>query len=269
MHVYLDFIEHILHNGTYILDRTGIGSVSTFGYQMRFNLRTGFPAVTTKKLHFKSVVHELLWFLKGSTNIKYLNDNGVHIWDNWADKNGELGPIYGKQWVNWHNEKEEEWFTTGINQLKNVIEGIKKDPGSRRHIVSSWNVSDLDDMALPPCHVMFQFYVRDGELSCQLYQRSADVFLGVPFNIASYSLLTHMVAQQCDLSVGDFIWTGGDCHLYVNHWDQIHQQIDRAPFEKPLLVIKRKPDSIFEYKYEDFELLGYEHHPAIKAPIAV
>ncbi|GGC58801.1 thymidylate synthase [Undibacterium terreum] len=238
--------------------------MSVFGYQMRFDLSQGFPALTTKKLHMKSIIHELIWFLAGSTNIKYLKDNGVSIWDEWADENGELGPVYGSQWRNWPAPNGEH-----IDQISQLIQQIKSNPDSRRLIVSAWNVADIPQMKLPPCHAFFQFYVADGKLSCQLYQRSADIFLGVPFNIASYALLTHMVAQQTGLEVGDFIWTGGDCHLYSNHMEQVQEQLSRTPFAPPKLLIKRKPDSIFDYKFEDFEITDYQFHPHIKAPVAV
>lgn len=264
METYLQLLKHILENGTPKSDRTGTGVLSVFGYQMRFHLAQGFPLVTTKKLHLKSIIHELLWFLKGDTNIAYLKENGVSIWNEWADESGALGPIYGHQWRSWQTQSGET-----IDQLSDLIKEIKSNPSSRRLIVSAWNVGELNKMALPPCHLLFQFYVASGKLSCQLYQRSADVFLGVPFNIASYALLTHMVAQQCDLSVGDFIWTGGDCHLYQNHIEQTKLQLTRTPFPPPTLHIKRKPNSLFEYQYEDFEILNYQSHPAIKAPIAV
>ncbi len=231
---------------------------------MRFNLAEGFPLVTTKKLHIRSIVHELLWFLSGSSNIKYLHDNGVSIWDEWADENGDLGPVYGVQWRSWPAPDGRK-----IDQISNLIEGIKKNPDSRRHLVVAWNPAEVDKMALPPCHCLFQFYVANGKLSCQLYQRSCDIFLGVPFNIASYSLLTHMVAQQCDLEVGDFVWTGGDCHIYKNHFEQVELQLSRTPRAYPKLVISRKPSSIFDYKFEDFVIEGYDPWPHIKAPIAV
>ena len=230
---------------------------------MRFNLQNGFPLVTTKKLHLRSIIHELLWFLKGDSNIRYLHENGVTIWDEWADENGDLGPVYGVQWRNWRGADK------NVDQIAELVHTIKTNPDSRRMIVTAWNVAELPKMALPPCHMMFQVYVADGKLSCQLYQRSCDIFLGVPFNIASYSLLTHMLAQQCDLEVGDFVWTGGDCHLYNNHFDQVRLQLSREPRPYPKLVIKRKPDSIFDYKFDDFEIVGYDPHPAIKAPVAV
>jgi thymidylate synthase len=243
-------------------DRTGTYSV--FGRQLRFDLAQGFPMVTTKKLHTRSIIIELLWFLKGDTNIKYLHDHGVTIWDEWADENGDLGPVYGHHWRSWPAPDG-----TTIDQISKVLEQIRQKPDSRRHIVSAWNPAEVDKMALPPCHAMFQFYVADGKLSCQLYQRSADYFLGVPFNIASYALLTHMVAQQCDLLPGEFVWTGGDIHLYTNHIDQARLQLTREPYPLPQLVIKRKPTSIFDYQFEDFEIVNYQCHPAIKAPIAV
>ncbi len=264
MKQYHDYLKHILENGVRKEDRTGTGTISVFGYQMRFDLQKGFPAVTTKKLHFRSIIHELLWFLKGDTNIKYLNDNGVTIWDEWADANGDLGPVYGKQWTNWETVDGRV-----VNQIEWLINEIKTNPDSRRLVVSAWNVGELDEMALMPCHALFQFYVANGKLSCQLYQRSCDSFLGVPYNIVSYALLTHMIAQQCDLEVGDFIWTGGDCHIYLNHLEQVESQLSRAPFPLPKLEIKRKPDSIFDYKFEDFEIVGYQSHKSIAAPIAV
>jgi thymidylate synthase len=261
---YLELMRDILEKGTQKTDRTGTGTVSVFGRQMRFDLSKGFPLVTTKKLHIRSIVYELLWFLRGETNIKYLNDNGVSIWDEWADDNGELGPVYGSQWRSWPAPDGRH-----IDQIANVINQIKTKPDSRRHIVTAWNPAEVDNMALPPCHALFQFYVANDTLSCQLYQRSADFFLGVPFNIASYALLTHMVAQQCDLNVGDFVWTGGDVHLYNNHFDQARLQLTREPLPLPTLSIKRKPSTIFEYQFEDFEILNYQAHPSIKAPIAV
>ena len=264
MKTYLNLLEHILAQGTKKTDRTGTGTLSVFGYQMRFDLSKGFPLVTTKKLHTRSIVHELLWFLRGDTNIAYLKENGVTIWDEWADATGNLGPVYGKQWRNWPAPDGQT-----IDQLSELLEQIKTNPDSRRLIVSAWNVGDLKQMALMPCHALFQFYVADNKLSCQLYQRSADVFLGVPFNIASYALLTHMVAQQCNLEVGDFIWTGGDCHLYSNHLEQTQTQLARQPLPLPTLKILRKPDSLFDYKFEDFEFVNYQFHAAIKAPIAV
>jgi thymidylate synthase len=264
MRTYLDFMRHVQLHGHSKSDRTGTGTSSVFGYQMRFPLADGFPLVTTKKLHLKSIIHELIWFLAGSTNIAYLKQHGVSIWDEWADENGDLGPIYGYQWRNWPCPNG-----THIDQISQVLKQIRSNPDSRRLIVSAWNVADIEQMKLPPCHAMFQFYVADGKLSCQLYQRSADILLGVPFNIASYALLTHMLAQQAELEVGDFIWTGGDCHLYNNHLQQVEQQLAREPFTLPKLVLKRKPDSLFEYRYDDFEIVNYQHHPAIKAPIAV
>ncbi len=264
MKQYQQFLRHILENGTQRDDRTGVGTIGVFGYQMRFDLSEGFPAVTTKKLHFRSIIHELLWFLKGDTNTKYLNDNKVTIWDEWARENGDLGPIYGKQWVNWETKDGRV-----INQIAEVIDEIRRNPYSRRLIVSAWNVGELTEMALMPCHLLFQFYVSEGKLSCQLYQRSADSFLGVPYNIASYSILTQMVAQQCDLQVGEFIWTGGDCHIYLNHLEQVNLQLSREPFPLPQLIIKRKPASIFDYKFDDFEIANYQSHQSIAAPIAV
>ena len=261
---YETLLAHAYKNGIDKSDRTGVGTRPVFGYQMRFNLAEGFPLVTTKKLHIRSIVHELLWFLSGSSNIKYLHDNGVTIWDEWADENGDLGPVYGVQWRSWPAPDGRK-----IDQISNLIEGIKKNPDSRRHLVVAWNPAEVDKMALPPCHCLFQFYVAAGKLSCQLYQRSCDIFLGVPFNIASYSLLTHMVAQQCDLDVGDFVWTGGDCHIYKNHFEQVELQLSRTPRAYPKLVIARKPDSIFDYKFEDFVIEGYDPWPHIKAPIAV
>ncbi len=264
MQQYLDFLRYIRDNGIKKEDRTGTGTLSVFGYQMRFNLSQGFPLVTTKKLHLRSIIHELLWFLKGETNIRYLQENKVTIWDAWADKEGNLGPVYGKQWRSWATQDGKT-----IDQISDVIQQIKTNPDSRRLIVNAWNVGELSKMALPPCHLLFQFYVADGKLSCQLYQRSADTFLGVPFNIASYSLLTHMIAEQCNLSVGDFIWTGGDCHIYLNHLEQINLQLSRTPFPLPQLVIKQKPASIFDYKFEDFEIINYQSHPHIKGEVAV
>lgn len=262
-HQYEDLMRHVFFHGVNKNDRTGTGTRSVFGYQMRFNLQNGFPLVTTKKLHLRSIIHELLWFLKGDSNIRYLHENGVTIWDEWADENGDLGPVYGVQWRNWRGADKT------VDQIAELVHTIKTNPDSRRMIVTAWNVAELPKMALPPCHMMFQVYVADGKLSCQLYQRSCDIFLGVPFNIASYSLLTHMLAQQCDLGVGDFVWTGGDCHLYNNHFDQVRLQLSREPRPYPKLVIKRRPDSIFDYKFEDFEIVGYDPHPAIKAPVAV
>jgi thymidylate synthase len=264
MRQYLDFMRHVYDHGTVKTDRTGTGTRSVFGYQMRFDLQQGFPLVTTKKLHLKSIIHELIWFLAGSTNIKYLKENGVSIWDDWADPQGNLGPIYGYQWRSWPAPNGQH-----IDQIAQVLDQIRNNPDSRRMIVSAWNVADIPQMKLPPCHAFFQFYVADGKLSCQLYQRSADIFLGVPFNIASYALLTHMMAQQAGLEVGDFVWSGGDCHLYSNHMDQVREQLSRAPYALPKLVIQRKPDSIFDYRFEDFEISGYQSHPPIKAPVAV
>jgi thymidylate synthase len=264
MRQYLDLMQDILENGATKSDRTGTGTKSVFGRQLRFDLSRGFPLVTTKKLHLRSIIYELLWFLKGETNIKYLKDNNVTIWDEWADENGDLGPVYGSQWRSWPAPGGKK-----IDQIANVIQQIKDKPDSRRHIVSAWNPAEVDNMALPPCHALFQFYVANGKLSCQLYQRSADYFLGVPFNIASYALLLEMVAQQCDLIPGEFVWTGGDVHLYSNHFEQAKLQLSREPFALPKLVIKRKPGSIFEYEFEDFEIVNYQSHPSIKAPIAV
>ncbi len=263
-HQYEDFLRHVYFHGVEKSDRTGTGTRSVFGYQMRFNLQEGFPLVTTKKLHLRSIIHELLWFLKGDSNIKYLKDNGVSIWDEWADENGDLGPVYGVQWRSWKGADGQV-----IDQISELVHTIKNNPDSRRMIVSAWNVAELPHMALPPCHMMFQTYVADGKLSVQLYQRSCDIFLGVPFNIASYSLLTHMLAQQCDLEVGDFVWTGGDCHIYSNHMEQVQTQLARQPRQYPKLVIKRRPESIFDYKFEDFEIVGYDPHPHIKAAVAV
>ena len=264
MQQYLDFMRHVREHGTRKTDRTGTGTLSVFGYQMRFDLRVGFPLVTTKKIHLKSVVHELLWFLKGETNTRYLRENGVTIWDEWADEQGELGPVYGKQWRSWPTPSG-----GSIDQMSEVLRQLREQPDSRRIIVSAWNVGELADMALMPCHAFFQFYVADGRLSCQLYQRSADIILGVPFNIASYALLTHMVAQQVDLQVGDFVWTGGDCHLYSNHLEQADLQLSRAPLPLPELVIGRRPSTLFDYVFDDFEFRNYQFHPAIKAPVAV
>ena len=277
MKQYLDLLSHILEEGTDKGDRTGTGTRSVFGYQMRFNLQKGFPLVTTKKLHIRSIVHELLWFLTGDTNIQYLKDNGVRIWDEWATESGDLGPLYGKQWVAWQKPNGET-----INQIAEVIETLKSNPNSRRMIVTAWNPADLPDesispqanvengqMALATCHAFFQFYVANGKVSCQLYQRSADTFLGVPFNIASYALLLHMVAQQTGYEVGDFVWTGGDVHLYNNTIKQAKEQLTREPYPLPKLVIKRKPESIFDYKFEDFEIVDYESHPHIKATVSV
>ena len=264
MRQYLDLMRHVRDHGTRKEDRTGTGTLSTFGYQMRFDLGEGFPLVTTKRLHIRSIVHELLWFLSGDQNTRYLTENGVSIWNEWADEDGNLGPVYGVQWRSWGTPDGES-----IDQVSQVIQQIKENPDSRRIIVSAWNVGEIDKMKLPPCHLLFQFYVAAGKLSCQLYQRSCDIFLGVPFNIASYSLLTHMVAQQCDLGVGEFIWTGGDCHLYANHLEQANEQLQREPLPLPRLAIKRRPNSIFDYRYEDFEVLNYEAHPHIRAAVAV
>ena len=264
MQQYLDLMRHVRDTGARKDDRTGTGTLSVFGYQMRFDLTRGFPMVTTKKLHTRSIIHELLWFLNGDTNIGYLNDNKVSIWDEWADENGDLGPVYGAQWRSWPTPDGGT-----VDQLTQVLETLRTNPDSRRIIVSAWNVAELDKMALMPCHALFQFYVADGKLSCQLYQRSADIFLGVPFNIASYALLTHMVAQQTGLGVGDFIWTGGDCHLYLNHLDQVEEQLAREPLPLPRLAIQRHPESITGYRFEDFEIVGYEFHPHIAAPVAV
>ena len=264
MRQYLDFMRFVRDHGVRKDDRTGTGTLSVFGYQMRFDLAQGFPLLTTKKVHTKSIVHELLWFLRGETNIAYLKANGVTIWDEWADENGDLGPIYGYQWRSWPAPDG-----THIDQLANIVREIKRNPDSRRLIVSAWNVGEIPHMKLPPCHAFFQFYVAEGRLSCQLYQRSADIFLGVPFNIASYALLTHMVAAQCDLLPGDFIWVGGDCHLYLNHLEQVATQLARAPYPLPQLVLRRKPPTLFDYTYEDIEIAGYQSHPALKAPVAV
>ena len=274
MKQYLDLVKHVLENGDYKGDRTGTGTKSVFGYQMRFDLKNGFPLVTTKKLHIKSIIHELLWFIKGETNIKYLTDNGVKIWDAWADKSGNLGPVYGSQWRNWNNEK--------IDQISQLIDLINNNPESRRMLVSAWNPSVLPDTkksfgenvmngkaALPPCHAFFQFYVSNNKLSCQLYQRSADIFLGVPFNIASYALFTHMIAHVCELDVGDFVHTFGDAHIYKNHTDQIEMQLSRSPRKLPILNIKRKVDSIFDFKFEDFEIINYDPHPHIKGKVSI
>ncbi len=261
---YETLLRHVYEHGHDKSDRTGTGTRSVFGYQMRFDLSEGFPLVTTKKLHLRSIIHELLWFLSGSSNIGYLRDNKVSIWDEWADENGNLGPVYGVQWRSWPAPDGRH-----IDQISEAQRLIKTNPDSRRIIVCSWNVADVDKMALPPCHCLFQFYVADGKLSCQLYQRSCDIFLGVPFNIASYALLTHMMAQQCDLEVGDFIWTGGDCHIYSNHFEQAREQLSREPRPYPQLVIKRRPDTLFDYRYEDFEIVNYNPWPHIKAPVAV
>ncbi|AAO91044.1 thymidylate synthase [Coxiella burnetii] len=264
MKEYLNFLQFILDHGVAKTDRTGIGTKSVFGYEMRFNLREGFPLVTTKKIHLKSVIYELLWFLRGDTNIQFLNDNGVTIWDEWADENGDLGPIYGKQWRRWHCPDGRT-----VDQMQRLIREIKTNPDSRRLIVSAWNVGELDQMALPPCHLLFQFYVADGFLSCKLTQRSADAFLGVPFNIASYSLLTHLIARQCNLKAGEFIWSGGDCHIYNTHQDQVSTQLSREPRALPQLIINRDPSSLYDYNFNDFSIVNYHPHPAIKAPVAV
>jgi thymidylate synthase len=264
MRQYLDFLRHIRDRGARKGDRTGTGTLSVFGYQMRFDLQDGFPLVTTKQLHLRSIIHELLWFLRGDTNVRYLHDHQVTIWDEWADERGDLGPVYGKQWRSWGTADGRQ-----LDQLARVVAEIRKNPNSRRLLVSAWNVGELDQMALLPCHALFQFYVAEGRLSCQLYQRSADALLGVPFNIASYALLVHMVAQQCDLAPGEFIWTGGDCHLYLNHLEQADLQLSRTPYPLPDLEIRRRPPSLFEYTFEDFEIRNYRHHAAIKAPIAV
>ena len=268
---YEDFMRHVHTTGVLKTDRTGTGTKSVFGHQMRFDLSEGFPLVTTKKVHLKSIIVELLWFLRGDDNVKWLQERGVTIWDEWAREDGSLGPVYGVQWRNWPKPDGGH-----VDQISEVVQQLKQSPDSRRIIVSAWNPGLLDQMALPPCHAFFQFYVAPatepggkGKLSCQLYQRSADIFLGVPFNIASYALLTHMLAQQCDLDVGDFVWTGGDCHIYSNHTEQVELQLSRTPYPYPVLHIKRKPDSIFDYAYEDFEVLDYQHHAAIKAPVAV
>ena len=264
MQQYLSMMQHVRDNGTFKEDRTGTGTLSVFGYQMRFNLDEGFPLVTTKRLHVKSIIHELLWFLSGDQNTRYLTENGVSIWNEWADEDGNLGPVYGVQWRGWPAPDG-----SSIDQVSQVVRQLKEDPDSRRIIVSAWNVGEIDRMALPPCHCLFQFYVAEGRLSCQLYQRSCDIFLGVPFNIASYALLTHMMAQQCDLGVGDFIWTGGDCHLYTNHLEQADEQLSRTPLPLPRLEIRRRPESIFDYRFDDFEILDYEAHPHIRAAVAV
>ncbi|MDH3333477.1 MAG: thymidylate synthase [Gammaproteobacteria bacterium] len=264
MQQYLDMMRLVRDTGARKEDRTGTGTLSVFGHQMRFDLSAGFPLVTTKKLHLRSIIHELLWFLSGDSNIRYLKDNGVSIWDEWADENGELGPVYGVQWRSWPTPDGRK-----VDQISQIMQQLKETPDSRRIILSAWNVAEIENMALPPCHCLFQFYVADGKLSCQLYQRSCDIFLGVPFNIASYALLTHMLAQQADLKVGDFIWTGGDCHLYLNHLEQTDEQLSRETLPLPTLAIKRRPPSIFDYKFEDFEILNYEAHPHIKAAVAV
>ncbi|MDR2834959.1 MAG: thymidylate synthase [Bacteroidales bacterium] len=264
MQQYLDLLKHVKQNGILKSDRTGTGTKSIFGYQMRFNLNDGFPCLTTKKLHLKSIIYELLWFLNGDTNIKYLNDNGVKIWDEWADENGDLGHVYGYQWRNWECPNGNK-----IDQISNLIDGLKKNPDSRRHIVSAWNVADVDKMALPPCHTMFQFYIAEGRLSCQLYQRSADIFLGVPFNIASYALLTMMIAQVCDLQAFEFVHTLGDAHIYINHFEQVDIQLDRIPRELPIMKINSNVKNIFNFKFEDFELVSYNPYPHIKAEVSI
>lgn len=261
---YEDFMRHVYEHGVAKGDRTGTGTRSVFGHQMRFDLSEGFPLVTTKKVHLKSIILELLWFLRGDSNVKWLQERGCSIWDEWAREDGDLGPVYGVQWRSWPKAGGGH-----VDQIAEVVKQLKTNPDSRRIIVSAWNVAELDQMALMPCHAFFQFYVADGKLSCQLYQRSADIFLGVPFNIASYALLTQMLAQQCGLGLGDFIWTGGDCHIYSNHFEQVETQLSRSPFPYPTMQIKRKPDSIFDYEFEDFELQDYQHHAAIKAPVAV
>jgi thymidylate synthase len=264
MKQYLDLLQDILDNGIIKQDRTGTGTLSVFGRQMRFDLRQGLPLVTTKKLHIPSIIHELLWFISGATNIRYLRENGVRIWDEWADAEGELGDVYGKQWRAWPTAEAET-----IDQLSRLIEQLKQNPDSRRHIISAWNVASVEKMALPPCHYVYQFYVADGKLSCLFNMRSVDCFLGLPFNIASYALLTHMLAQQCNLHVGDLIWTGGDVHLYLNHLDQTRIQLSRKPFSLAKLTLKRKPDSLFDYKFDDFIINDYQYHPLIKASVAV
>ena len=264
MQQYLDMMRLVRDTGTRKEDRTGTGTLSVFGHQMRFDLAAGFPLVTTKKLHLRSIIHELLWFLSGDSNIRYLKENGVSIWDEWADESGDLGPVYGVQWRSWPTPDGRK-----IDQVSQIMQQLKETPDSRRIMLSAWNVAEIDNMALPPCHCLFQFYVADGKLSCQLYQRSCDIFLGVPFNIASYALLTHMLAQQADLQVGDFVWTGGDCHLYLNHLEQADEQLSRDTLPLPTLAIKRHPASIFDYTFDDFEILNYESHPHIKAAVAV
>jgi len=264
MQPYLDLLRHVRDRGQRKADRTGTGTLSVFGHQMRFDLARGFPLVTTKRVHVKSVFAELLWFLRGESNVRWLNERGVTIWNEWADADGELGPVYGVQWRSWPAPDG-----TRIDQIANLVAELKRNPDSRRLIVSAWNVGEIPRMKLPPCHAFFQFYVAGGRLSCQLYQRSADLFLGVPFNVASYALLTHMLAQQCDLSVGDFVWTGGDCHIYLNHLDQVDEQLAREPFALPRLELKRRPPTIFDYELDDFEVVGYQHHAAIRAPVAV
>ncbi|MGA2549195.1 MAG: thymidylate synthase [Burkholderiaceae bacterium] len=264
MRQYLEFMRYVYENGTPKTDRTGTGTRSVFGYQMRFDLEEGFPLVTTKKIHTRSVIYELLWFLSGSTNVRYLQEHGVSIWDEWADEEGELGPVYGHQWRSWPSPDGGQ-----IDQMTLLLEQIRANPDSRRLIVSAWNVGDIPRMALPPCHAFFQFYVAQGRLSCQLYQRSADIFLGVPFNIASYALLVYMIAQQCDLAPGEFVWTGGDCHIYSNHSEQVETQLSRSPHPLPRLKLVRRPESLFDYRYEDFAIENYHPHPSIKAPVAI
>ena len=264
MRQYLDLMRHVLEHGDPKTDRTGTGTLSVFGWQMRFRLQDGFPLLTTKKLHTRSIIHELLWFLQGETNIRYLKENGVSIWDEWADADGELGPVYGKQWRRWETADGRS-----VDQIARVVESIRRTPDSRRHLVSAWNPGEVDAMALPPCHALFQFYVAGGRLSCQLYQRSADIFLGVPFNIASYALLTHMVAQVCELEAGDFVWTGGDCHLYSNHLEQAREQLERAPRPLPTLRLNPAVRDLFGFRFEDIALEAYDPHPHIKAPVAV
>ncbi|REE80079.1 thymidylate synthase [Paenibacillus taihuensis] len=264
MKAYLDLLRDVLENGVEKEDRTGTGTKSVFGRQLRFDLSKGFPLVTTKRMHVKSIIHELLWFLKGDTNVSYLQENGVRIWNEWADENGDLGPVYGSQWRAWETPDGRK-----IDQIAAVVESIKRNPDSRRHIVSAWNVAEIDNMKLPPCHFVFQFYVANGKLSCMLTMRSSDTFLGLPFNIAQYALLTHMIAQQCDLEVGDFIYSGADVHIYSNHIEQVELQLTREPYPLPTLLIKRKPDSIFDYQYDDFEIINYQHHPTIKAEVAI
>jgi thymidylate synthase len=264
MQQYHNLLRHIIDTGTCKMDRTGVGTISIFGHQIRFNLSEGFPVLTTKKLHLKSIIHELLWFLQGGTNVKYLKENGVRIWDEWADENGNLGPVYGHQWRSWSKPDG-----STVDQISNLVQGLKNNPDSRRHIVSAWNVADIQNMALPPCHCLFQFYVADGKLSCQLYQRSADVFLGVPFNIASYALLTLMLAQVCDLEPGDFVHTFGDVHLYLNHIDQANEQLSRDFRKLPTMEINTEVNDIFDFTFDDFKLVGYDPHPHIKATVAV
>ena len=264
MQPYLDLVRHVRDHGHRKADRTGTGTLSVFGHQMRFDLARGFPLVTTKRVHVKSVIVELLWFLRGESNVRYLTERGVTIWNEWADAEGELGPVYGVQWRSWPAPDG-----TRIDQIASLVAEIRRNPDSRRLIVSAWNVGEIPRMKLPPCHAFFQFYVAGGRLSCQLYQRSADLFLGVPFNIASYALLTHMLAQQCDLEVGEFVWTGGDCHLYLNHLEQVDEQLRREPFPLPRLALRRRPATLFDYELEDFELVDYRHHAPIKAPVAV